>query len=168
MECSHTKPLLYGARGTTLLSYEGHCNLAGRRWSRRCTAWRDRQNCAGCRSLARVKTDNLQLHRLVQAILRSRSVGDAGSDMPLATVRLLRTAFPSEPWANRATWPEWRRLLPHVLAATDRAVIFGCDGELAWLLDQAAAYLTTGPRRTSDGSTDRPACTRTQAWDAGQ
>ncbi|MGH3801367.1 MAG: FxSxx-COOH system tetratricopeptide repeat protein, partial [Pseudonocardiaceae bacterium] len=92
------------------------------------------------RSLARVETGSLQLHRLVQAILRARSSSEA--DLAVTAVRLLRAADPSEPWANRATGPEWRRLLPHVLAATDSSRDLDCeDGNVAWLLDRAAAYL---------------------------
>ena len=84
----------------------------------------------------------MQLHRLVQAILRSRLAYEAKSEMGFAAVRLLRAAVPSEPWANRATWPEWRRLLPHVPTATDPSSdLNGEDGDVAWLLDRAAAYL---------------------------
>jgi tetratricopeptide (TPR) repeat protein len=94
------------------------------------------------RSLALVETDSVQLHRLVQAILRSRLAYEAKSEMGFAAVRLLRAAVPSEPWANRAAWPEWSRLLPHVLTATDPSSDLNCeDGDVAWLLDQAAAYL---------------------------
>jgi hypothetical protein len=94
------------------------------------------------RSLARVDSDNLQLHRLVQAILRSRLAYKAESEMALAAVRLLRAAVPSEPWANPATGPEWRRLLPHALTATNSSRDLDCeDGDVAWLLDRAAAYL---------------------------
>jgi tetratricopeptide (TPR) repeat protein len=97
------------------------------------------------RSLARVETDSLQLHRLVQAILRSRSAGEvAKPDMAVAAVRLLRAAVPPDPWNNLGTWPEWRRLLPHVLTATDASHVLDHAGDdVAWLLNVAALYLQT-------------------------
>ncbi len=70
------------------------------------------------RSLARVEPNSVQVHRLVQAILRSRSAGEAvESDLAVAAVRLLRAAVPPNPW-NFGTWPEWGRLLPHVPTST--------------------------------------------------
>ncbi len=95
------------------------------------------------RSLARVETASVQLHRLVQAILRSWSGGEAAQpDMAVAAVRLLRAAVPPDPWNNPGAWPEWRRLLPHVVTATDanRALDHAGD-DVAWLLNEAALYL---------------------------
>ncbi len=95
------------------------------------------------RSLARVETTNLQLHRLVQAILRTRSAGEAAKpDMALAAITLLRAAVPPDPWHNPGTWPHWRRLLPHVLTATDTSHALDHAGDdVAWLLNKAATYL---------------------------
>ncbi|HKR49614.1 MAG TPA: tetratricopeptide repeat protein, partial [Pseudonocardiaceae bacterium] len=78
--------------------------------------------------------------RLVQAILRARSAAEA--DLAVTAVRLLRAAVPPNPWDNLDTWPQWRRLLPHALAATDasRALDDTAD-DVAWLLDRAATYL---------------------------
>ncbi len=97
------------------------------------------------RSLARVEPNSVQVHRLVQAILRSRSAGEAAeSDMAAAAVRLLRAAVPPDPWNNLGTWPEWRRLLPHVLTATDASRALDHAGDdVAWLLNEAATYLQT-------------------------
>ena len=97
------------------------------------------------RSLARVETDSLQLHRLVQAILRSRSAGEAAEpDMTVAAVRLLHATVPPDPWNNLGTWPQWRRLLPHRLAATDASRALDHAGDdVAWLLDKTATYLLT-------------------------
>ncbi len=97
------------------------------------------------RSLARVEAGSVQLHRLVLAILRSRSAGEAAEpDLAVAAVRLLRAAVPPNPWNNFGTWPQWRRLLPHVLTATDasRALEHAGD-DVAWLLNKAATYLQT-------------------------
>jgi hypothetical protein len=95
------------------------------------------------RSLARLETNSVQLHRLVQAILRSRSAGEAAEpDMAVAAVTLLRAAVAPDPWHNPGTWPQWRRLLPHVLTATNasRALDHASD-DVAWLLNTAATYL---------------------------
>ncbi|MGH3899648.1 MAG: FxSxx-COOH system tetratricopeptide repeat protein, partial [Pseudonocardiaceae bacterium] len=94
------------------------------------------------RSLARVQTGSLQLHRLVQAILRARSAAEP--DLAVAVVRLMRAAVSPDPWNNPGTWPQWRRLLPHVLTATDagRALDDAGDG-VAWLLNATATYLRT-------------------------
>jgi hypothetical protein len=49
---------------------------------------------------------------------------------------------PDRPAADPATWPVWRRLLPHVLAVTDpaRRLDVVAD-EVGWLLAQAGVYL---------------------------
>jgi tetratricopeptide (TPR) repeat protein len=95
------------------------------------------------RSLARVEHNSVQLHRLVQAILRKRSTGEAAEpDMAVAAVTLLRAAVPPDPWHNPGTWPQWRRLLPHVLTATNTSrTLNHASDDGAWLLNQAATYL---------------------------
>jgi tetratricopeptide (TPR) repeat protein len=95
------------------------------------------------RSLARLETDSVQLHRLVQAILRTRSAGEASApDMAAAAVTLLRVAVPPDPWHDLGTWPQWRRLLPHVLTATDASRALDHAGDdVAWLLNKAATYV---------------------------
>ncbi len=95
------------------------------------------------RSLTRLETTSVQLHRLVQAILRNRSADEtAEPDMAVAAVTLLRAAVPPDPWDNPGTWPHWRRLLPHVLTATDTSRALDHAGDdVAWLLNNAATYL---------------------------
>jgi hypothetical protein len=97
------------------------------------------------RSLARVETDSLQLHRLVQAILRARSTAEAAKpDLAVTAVRLLRAAVSPDPWNNPGTWPQWRRLLPHALTATDAGrALDDVGADVAWLLNEAAVYLLT-------------------------
>lgn len=59
------------------------------------------------RSLARLETNSVQLHRLVQAILRTRSTGEAAEpDMAVAAITLLRAVVPPDPWDNSGTWPQ--------------------------------------------------------------
>ncbi|MFN2494663.1 MAG: FxSxx-COOH system tetratricopeptide repeat protein [Pseudonocardiaceae bacterium] len=107
------------------------------------------------RGVARVEASSLQLHRLVQAILRSRPPGsgtDAGG-IAVVAVRLLAGAVPAaNPWNNPPTWSDWRVLLPHVLAVIDTSRHLEPAGEdVAWLLNGAALYLLTrgepGPAR---------------------
>jgi tetratricopeptide (TPR) repeat protein len=126
-------------------------------------------------SLAKRTAAGLQLHRLVQAAIRSRydqpgTAQDAAApkrrltmrdeaagqaDHPLAvTLRLLRAGAPAEITRSPQNWPKWAVLLPHVLAAVthfDRAL--GQPGpdtvaDAAWLLDQAGAYLRVQARFT--------------------
>ncbi|MBV9142108.1 MAG: tetratricopeptide repeat protein [Pseudonocardiales bacterium] len=97
------------------------------------------------RALAGVGPDSMQLHRLVQAILRDNPIRSTPTteDMTTLARRLLRDAVPAEPWNNPASWPAWRQLLPHVFAVTDPTHPTDPDDalEVAWLLDRAATYL---------------------------
>jgi hypothetical protein len=95
------------------------------------------------RALARISADSLQLHRLVQAILRARS-GSATDTGKLGSTALglLRGAIPADPYNDPTSWPTWRQLLPHVLAVTDTSRGLRQAGQdVSWLLDRAAMYL---------------------------
>lgn len=94
------------------------------------------------RALARVGPDSLQVHRLVQAILRDSSINTIADDMITIARRLLHDAVPAYPWNNPPSWPTWRQLLPHVLSITDPTRDTHPDSpEMPWLLDRAASYL---------------------------
>ncbi len=91
--------------------------------------------------LARVEPDSLQLHRLLQAILRSQP---SQHGMATVAIRLLRATVPADPWDNPPTWPLWRELLPHVLAATDaRHTLDPTGNDVAWLFHHAGTYVLT-------------------------
>lgn len=91
--------------------------------------------------LARVEPDSLQLHRLLQTMLRTEP---DQHDMAIVAIRLLRAVVPADPWDNPPTWPLWRELLPHVLAATDaRHTPDPTGDDVAWLLDHAGTYVLT-------------------------
>jgi tetratricopeptide (TPR) repeat protein len=95
------------------------------------------------RALARISADHLQLHRLVQVILRTYpgSGSDVG-EISSTALGLLRGAVPEVPWSNPATWPTWRQLLPHVLAITDASRNpDAADENVSWLLNCAGSYL---------------------------
>ncbi|MGH3999836.1 MAG: tetratricopeptide repeat protein, partial [Pseudonocardiaceae bacterium] len=95
------------------------------------------------RALARISADNLQLHRLVQAILRNRPGSGTDTEKLAAALALLRGAVPDDPWNNPAGWLTWRQLLPHVLAATDtgRGLDSASSVDASWLLSRAGVYL---------------------------
>ncbi len=100
------------------------------------------------RALARISADHLQLHRLVQVILRDSPINVPNDgltdDMTAVARRLLQHAVPPDPWNHPASWSDWQQLLPHVLAVTDP--LGGVDRDnrdVPWLLDRAATYLQT-------------------------
>ena len=93
------------------------------------------------RGLVRVDADTVQLHPAAAAWLRTRTATQRPDGVGWAgvVVRLLRAAVIVDPPADRATW---RRLLPHVLAATDPArALDEVGGDVGLLLQQAGRYL---------------------------
>ena len=75
-------------------------------------------------------------------------VARTGDDHPgeggwtAVAVRLLRAAAPGRPATDAGTWPVWRRLLPHMLAATDPARRLDTVAtEVGWLPQHAGEYL---------------------------
>ncbi|HSZ29903.1 MAG TPA: FxSxx-COOH system tetratricopeptide repeat protein, partial [Pseudonocardiaceae bacterium] len=92
--------------------------------------------------LARVEPDSLQLHRLLQTILRTQP---SQHDMATVAIRLLRATVPADsPWDNPPTWPLWQELLPHVLATTDaRHTLDSTGDDVGWLLGHAGTYVLT-------------------------
>jgi tetratricopeptide (TPR) repeat protein len=97
------------------------------------------------RALARVGPESLQVHRLVQAILRDNPISIPDEDdMTAVARRLLQDTVPAHPWNNPPSWPAWQRLLPHVLAVTDPARDAHPDSpDVPWLIDRAGTYLCT-------------------------
>ena len=95
------------------------------------------------RGLARADDDSVQLHRVPAAHLVRRSAHDRpdGAGWAVWAVRLLRAAVPPDS-DDAATWPAWRRLMPHVLAATDPGrALDDVAVEVGWLLHHAARFL---------------------------
>jgi tetratricopeptide (TPR) repeat protein len=104
------------------------------------------------RALVRIDADHLQLHRLVQAILRARMDGTTDTNEIGRTVLgLLCRATPADPRRNPATWPAWQQLLPHIFATTEPGRDLDPNRQdVAWLLDGAATYLhARGEPRTA-------------------
>jgi tetratricopeptide (TPR) repeat protein len=92
-------------------------------------------------SLTRRTSYDLLTHRLIQDVTRQSP--PTGPAAPLALVLgLLRADLPGDITETREHWPRWRRLLPHVLAATthhDDAHPVAADAT-RWLLNRAATY----------------------------
>ena len=85
----------------------------------------------------------MQLHRVPAAHVVRRSTDDRpdGVGWAVWAVRLLRAAVPPDP-EDPAAWPAWRRLMPHVLVATDPGrALDDVAVEVGWLLHHAARFL---------------------------
>jgi DNA-directed RNA polymerase specialized sigma24 family protein len=95
------------------------------------------------RALARIETESLQLHRLVQILLRTHVTStstDLDQDTKSTALRLLRVAIPTN-LTDLRNWPTWNRLLPHVLVATDTEHSSdSVASDVAWLRKQVATY----------------------------
>ncbi|MEU4446748.1 FxSxx-COOH system tetratricopeptide repeat protein [Actinosynnema sp. NPDC050801] len=101
------------------------------------------------RALARVQTDNLQLHRVPAALLRTNPThpqATTAHPWPATALLLMHHNMPDEPWNNPAVWPQWQRLLPHLLTTTapDRQNHLTTHQDtLIDLLDDISTYLGT-------------------------
>jgi tetratricopeptide (TPR) repeat protein len=96
------------------------------------------------RAMARITPENVHLHRVPAALLRTRNDLDPTDGWTVTAVRLLRAVLPVDVWNNPVVWPTWRQFLPHVLTATDAdRSLDQAAAEVSWLLDRAASYLQT-------------------------
>ena len=77
------------------------------------------------------------IHRLVQAITRSRLTAGAVAQWQRAAADLVEAAVPADPQAS-AAWPAFAVLLPHARAALDLT----SDGmrRMAWYLGESGSY----------------------------
>ena len=105
---------------------------------------RDHAALLARRGLAQASDDDLTIHPVPAGVLAART----GTEHPgeggwtTVAVRQLRAAAPDGPATDPDTWPAWRRLLPHVLAATDPARrLDDVTAEVGWLLSRAGGYL---------------------------
>ena len=95
------------------------------------------------RGLIRVDEQGVQLHRVPAAHLVHRTGDERPGGARWATwaVRLLHAAVPPDP-TDPTSWPAWRRLIPHVLAATDPGrPLDDVAVEVGSLLRAAAVFL---------------------------
>jgi tetratricopeptide (TPR) repeat protein len=83
----------------------------------------------------------LSVHRLVQAVTRQQLNDVQEHQWRTAALHLLRAAFPNR-HTDPDAWPDYARLLPHVVAVTDHASAGDIDVDKTnWLLTQAGLYL---------------------------
>lgn len=105
---------------------------------------RERAALLGRRGLVQVADDEVALHPVPAALVVARTADDRPDDggWTAVAVRLLRAAAPDGPATDPAVRSAWRRLLPHVLAATDPARrLDPVAAEVGWLLRAAGEYL---------------------------
>ncbi|MEU4220332.1 FxSxx-COOH system tetratricopeptide repeat protein [Actinoplanes sp. NPDC026623] len=111
----------------------------------------------GAFGLARLAPGTVTVHRLTQAVVRSRlpqSVSEELSSHLEAALGGMRPGDPSDP----ATWPAWARLLPHLLAVEPG---LSDDPGLRECASDAVAYLLS---RGDAGSARRLAENLYTAW----
>ena len=78
-------------------------------------AWRQTLADLARQSLARIDHRGLQMHKLTQVILRDRLTPGQAAATPARAEAILAASDPGDP-ADPATWPQWARLMPHLLA----------------------------------------------------
>ena len=100
-------------------------------------AWRQTLAHMTKQSLARIDHRGLQMHRLIQAILRDRLTPARAAAIRAYAEALLVASNPGDP-PNPVTWPQWARLTPHVLAAdlaaTDSPALRELADHTCWYL----------------------------------
>jgi tetratricopeptide (TPR) repeat protein len=82
-------------------------------------AWREVLAATGHSGLARIGNDELQMHRLTQAIIRGQLSGRQAASNRSRAGEMLVTSHShlgQRDAQSPGTWPEWARLLPHLLA----------------------------------------------------
>ena len=90
------------------------CQLAARATDP--LAWHQTLAHLARQSLARIDHRGLQMHKLTQAILRDRLTPAEAAATRVRSEAILAVNHPGDP-AEPATWPQWARLMPHLLAA---------------------------------------------------
>jgi tetratricopeptide (TPR) repeat protein len=109
-------------------------------------AWDDALAALQRYSLVDVRSaaDSLSVHRLVQAVVRDRLHQGSREMWAKVAVDLLYPGFPEDMPVNVKSWPLFARLLPHALAALERAGELNLVvAEVGRLWNQAGLYLQT-------------------------
>lgn len=88
-------------------------------------------------ALARITPEQLQLHRLTQAIVRDTQPPQQRTDNTTTVEALLAGMNPGDP-KDPVSWPGWAQLLPHLravdLAGTDNHALRDRGGRAIWYL----------------------------------
>ncbi|MET3421400.1 tetratricopeptide (TPR) repeat protein [Actinoplanes tereljensis] len=69
----------------------------------------------GAYGLARVGSGTVTVHRLTQAVVRTQMEPSAFAELSVHLQAVLGRMYPGDP-RDPASWPDWGRLLPHLLA----------------------------------------------------
>jgi transcriptional regulator with XRE-family HTH domain len=98
-------------------------------------AWGQTLSWVRGQALARIDPQGLVLHRLTQAVIRTRLSPGEAADARAHAAALLEGAGPGDPelpWS----WPRWARLLPHLLAleSEDSTALSDLYDEAVWYL----------------------------------
>ena len=101
-------------------------------------AWRQTLAVLSRHSLIRADHRGLQMHRLIQLILRDRLTPQRAAATRMHIEAMLTCGTPPVSANNPASWPRWAELMPHVLAA-DLATT--TSPGLRWLACNACWYL---------------------------
>jgi len=92
-------------------------------------------------ALVRRDGDSIQMHRLVQAVVRRSLPPPERATVEGTVLRLLQAALPVDILHQPDAWPRWRQLLPHVLVACAERPDPVEPSATSWLLDHAGTYL---------------------------
>jgi tetratricopeptide (TPR) repeat protein len=83
----------------------------------------------------------LSVHRLVQAVTRHQLDPNQQRQWAVTALGVVKAGFPAD-HTNPDVWPDYERLLPHVLVVTQRAMELKIDPDrMGWLLNEAGLYL---------------------------
>ena len=108
--------------------------------------WRQTLTQVSRHALARLDHRGLQMHRLIQAILRDRLTPEQAAATRERAEAILVANDPGDN-RNPAIWSRWAQLMPHLLAADLAATI---NRSLRWLACLACGYLLArGDARSS-------------------
>jgi hypothetical protein len=77
-------------------------------------AWHQALGRLGAHTLARIDPDGLRMHRLTQAIVRGHLPPELASASQQAAEAIVAAGHPGD-GRMPSTWPEWARLLPHLI-----------------------------------------------------
>jgi hypothetical protein len=97
-------------------------------------AWRQTLAQLARQSLARIDQRGPQMHRLTQAILRDRLSPAEATATRERIEAVLAASNPRDP-GNPVSWPQWAKLMPHLLAAGLAATT---NRDLRWLACHAS------------------------------
>ena len=94
------------------------------------------------RAVAAVGPHSIQLHRVPASLLRAQTSDNSTGSWASTVVRVLFANRPPRAWKNPTVWPEWRHLLPHVLAAVDsHRDLDEVIDETVWLLSDVSDFM---------------------------